>query len=181
MEEVVPVTNAIKGCPTRWLRDEATGLVTNKVYADGKGPTYTYTPDGKLATRTWARGIVTTYSYDDNGSLTNTVYSDGTPTISLAYNRAGRQIEAHDAAGITTFLYDGFGAVTNETVVGVAGTNTIIRHWDNYGRSLGYSLNCISVLNPKITKGRTKNFILAVTPATTVHITDRMGKVSLEL
>ena len=25
--------------------------------------------------------------------LTNTVYSDGTPTISLAYNRAGRQIE----------------------------------------------------------------------------------------
>ena len=87
MEEVVPVTNAIKGCPTRWLRDEATGLVTNKVYADGNGPRYAYTPDGKLATRTWARGIVTTYSYDDNGALTNTVYSDGTPTISLAYNR----------------------------------------------------------------------------------------------
>jgi len=64
---------------TRWLRDEATGLVTNKVYADGKGPAYVYTPDGRLATRTWARGIVTTYSYDDNGSLTNTVYSDGTP------------------------------------------------------------------------------------------------------
>ena len=40
---------------------EATGLVTNKVYADGKGPKYTYTPDGKLATRTWARGTVTTY------------------------------------------------------------------------------------------------------------------------
>ena len=36
------------GDATRWLRDAATGLVTNKVYADGKGPTYTYTPDGKL-------------------------------------------------------------------------------------------------------------------------------------
>ena len=129
------------GDVTRWLRDEATGLVTNKVYADGKGPTYTYTPDGKLATRTWARGIVTTYSYDDNGSLTNTVYSDGTPTISIVYNRAGRQIQAIDAAGVTTFAYDDFGAVTNETVVGVAGTNTIIRHWDNYGRSLGYAWN----------------------------------------
>ena len=129
------------GDVTRWLRDEATGLVTNKVYADGKGPTYTYTPEGKLATRTWARGIVTTYSYDNNGVLTNTVYSDGTPTISLAYNRAGRQIEAHDAAGVTTFLYDGFGAVTNETVIGVAGTNTIERFYDSFGRSLGYALN----------------------------------------
>ena len=52
----------------------------------------------------------------------------------------GRQTEAHDAAGVTTFLYDSFGSITNETVIGVAGTNTIIRHWDNFGRSLGYSL-----------------------------------------
>ena len=42
---------------------------------------------------------------------------------------------------VTTFLYDDFGAVTNETVVGVAGTNTIERFYDNFGRSLGYSLN----------------------------------------
>ncbi len=132
---------SIQGDVTRWLRDEATGLVTNKVYADGKGPCYDYTPDGRLATRTWARGIVTAYSYADNGALTNTVYSDGTPTISLAYNRAGRQIRAEDAAGVTTFLYDGFGAVTNETVIGVAGTNTIERFYDSFGRSLGYSLN----------------------------------------
>ena len=129
------------GDTTRWLRDEATGLVTNKVYADGKGPRYDYTPDGKLATRTWARGIVTTYSYDDNGSLTNTVYSDGTPTISIVYNRAGQQVRAEDAVGVTTFAYDDFGAVTNETVIGVAGTNTIERFYDNFGRSLGYSLN----------------------------------------
>ena len=146
----VPAASAATGGPgfvpaagdtTRWLRDEATGLVTNKVYADGKGPTYTYTPDGKLATRTWARGIVTTYSYDANGALTNTVYSDGMPTISLVYNRAGRQIEAHDAAGVTTFLYDDFGAVTNETVLGVAGTNTIERFYDDFGRDAGYALN----------------------------------------
>ena len=129
------------GDVTRWLRDEATGLVTNKVYADGIGPTYTYTPDGKLATRTWARGIVTTYNYDLRGSLTNTVYSDGTPTISLAYNRAGRQIQAIDAAGITTFAYDEFGSLTNETVIGIAGTNVIEHYYDEYGRTLGYALN----------------------------------------
>ena len=128
------------GDTTTWLYDIASGSMTNKVYADGKGPSYSYSPDGKLSRRTWARGIVTDYSYDNWGSLTNTVYSDNTPTISLAYDTFGRQTEAHDAAGVTTFLYDSFGSITNETVIGVAGTNTIIRHWDNFGRSLGYSL-----------------------------------------
>jgi RHS repeat-associated protein len=131
---------ALQGDVTTWLYDIASGSMTNKVYADGKGPTYSYTPDGKLSQRIWARGIVTDYSYDAWGSLTNTVYSDGTPTISLSYDALGRQIEAHDAAGVTTFAYDSFGSLTNETVIGVAGTNTIIRHWDNYGRSQGYSL-----------------------------------------
>ena len=41
-------------------------------------------------------------------------------------------------------------------------------------------LNCVSVLNPKVTKGKAKSYILTVTPATTVHVTDRMGKVTLE-
>ena len=131
---------APQGDVTTWLYDIASGSMTNKVYADGKGPTYNYTPDGKLSQRTWARGIVTDYAYDSWGSLTNTVYSDNTPTVSHTYDALGRQTEAHDAAGVTTFLYDSFGSITNETVVGVAGTNTIIRHWDNFGRSLGYSL-----------------------------------------
>ena len=129
------------GDVTRWLRDEATGLVTNKVYADGKGPRYDYTPDGKLATRIWSRGVATTYSYDANGRLAETSYSDGTPSVRLAYNRAGRQTRAEDAAGVTTFAYDAFGAVVNETVVGPAGENTIVRHWDAYGRTAGYTLN----------------------------------------
>ncbi len=138
------VTDAsASGDTTTWLYDIASGAMTNKVYADGKGPTYSYTPDGKLARRTWARGIVTDYSYDNWGSLTNTVYSDNTPTVSLAYNALGRQTEAHDAAGVTTFLYDSFGSLTNETVVGVAGTNTIERFWDDYGRTAGYALNGI--------------------------------------
>ncbi len=129
------------GDVTTWLYDEASGSMTNKIYADGKGPSYSYTPDGKLSQRTWARGIVTDYSYDNWGNLTNTVYSDGTPTIALSYDALGRQTEAHDAAGITTFIYDSFGSLTNEAVFGVAGTNIIIRHWDNFGRNAGYALN----------------------------------------
>ena len=129
------------GDTTRWLYDEPSGCMTNKLYADGKGPTYDYTTDGKLARRVWARGIVTDYFYDASGTLTNTVYSDDTPTVSLAYNRAGRQVEARDAAGVTTFAYDDFGENTNETVIGVAGTNVLERFYDALGRNTGYALN----------------------------------------
>ena len=144
------------GDVTTWLYDEASGVMTNKVYADGKGPTYGYTLDGKLSRRTWARGIVTDYSYDGWGNLTNTVYSDDTPTVSLKYDALGRQIEARDAAGVTTFIYDSFGSVTNETVIGVAGTNTIIRYWDEFGRMVGYALNGIrqTIIGYEPDKGR---------------------------
>ena len=135
-----PTTVSAAGDVTTWLYDVASGSMTNKVYADGKGPFYAYTPNGKLSQRTWARGIVTDYFYDNWGSLTNTVYSDGTPTVSLFYDALGRQVEAHDAAGTTTFLYDAFGSLTNENIIGVSGINTIERHWDNYGRTAGYSL-----------------------------------------
>lgn len=100
-----------------------------------------YTPNGRLSRRTWARGIVTDYAYDAWGNLTNTVYSDDTPAVSLCYDAMGRQIEAHDAAGTTTFAYDCFGAITNETVISISENNTIERYWDGYGRSLGYALN----------------------------------------
>ena len=129
------------GDVTIWLYDAASNCMTNKVYADGKGPSYSYTPDGKLSQRIWARGIITDYTYDGWGNLTNTVYSDDTPTVSLFYDAMGRQVEARDAAGITTFVYDAFGSTTNESVIGVAGTNVIERYWDSYGRATGYSLN----------------------------------------
>ena len=140
-ESVIGAPSAPQGDVTTWLYDIASGFMTNKVYADGKGPAYSYTPDGKLSRRTWARGITTDYAYDSWGSLTNTVYSDDTPTISLSYDALGRQVEAHDGAGITTFLYDSFGSLTNETVIGAAGTNTIERFYDTFGRDAGYALN----------------------------------------
>ena len=129
------------GDVTTWLYDIASSSMTNKVYADGKGPSYSYTPDGKVSRRTWARGIITDYAYDGWGNLTNTVYSDNTPTVSLFYDAFGRQTEARDAAGVTTFLYDSFGSLTNETVIGVSGANTIGRYWDSCGRTAGYALN----------------------------------------
>jgi YD repeat-containing protein len=106
------------GDTTAWTYDPATGVLLSKTYADGKGPSYMYTSDGKLAIRTWARGVTSTYAYDGWGNLTNIVHSDGTPSVSMAYDVLGRQNSSVDAAGVTTFAYDSFSLLTNETVSG---------------------------------------------------------------
>ena len=132
-----------QGDTTHWFYDESSCTLTNKLYADGQGPCYEYDANGRLTKRTWARGVETFYAYDGWGNLTNTTYSDNTPTIALRYDALGRQVEAHDAAGVTTFTYDDYGALTNETVIGVAGTNVIERYYDTFGRNAGYALNGI--------------------------------------
>ena len=120
---------------TQWLYDEATGLLTNKLYADGNGPAYSYTPDGKLASRTWARGIVTAYSYEPaSGSMTNIAYSDGTPSVSFTLDRLGRQVTVTDATGTRNFTY-------NDQLQLAAETNVIAvinRQYDSLGRSSGF-------------------------------------------
>jgi YD repeat-containing protein len=126
---------------TSWFYDEATGLLTNKLYADGNGTSYTYTPDGRLATRVWARGITTTYSHDPCcGAITNISYSDGTPSISFTHDRLGRQTQITDAQGTRTFSFDPSTlALTNETIVAGGVTSVIARTQDSYGRPSGLS------------------------------------------
>jgi len=131
---------------TQWLYDNATGLVTNELYADGVGPSYSYTPDGKLATRTWARlygssRLATHYYYDSIGQLTNTVYSDGTPSVSIAYNRLGQKTQVIDASGTNTFAYSDMLQLTNETVQVSGFTSQLSRSYDSLGRSSGISLS----------------------------------------
>lgn len=84
------------GRVTTWNYDGQRGWLTNKAYADGQGPTYTYTAAGRLQSRSWVRldengnPITTTYAYDNAGSLTNIVYSDSTPSVTNTYDRLGR-------------------------------------------------------------------------------------------
>lgn len=123
---------------TRWLYDQASGELTNKFYADGRGTSYTYNEAGQLSEREWARGIVTMYSYDFAGSLTNTVYSDSTPSISITYDRLGRKTQVTDASGTNTFAYDsGTLVLTNETQLASFSIN---RSYDDLGRFSGISL-----------------------------------------
>jgi len=127
---------------TTWSYDEATGLLTNKLYADTNGVSYTYTSDGKLASRTWARGITTTYSYTNSGEMVGIDYSDSTPDIAFSHDRIGRQVTVADAQGTHTFGYDPLTlALTNEVVVADGVTNVITRNQDSLGRSSGLTLS----------------------------------------
>ncbi|MEI6674656.1 MAG: RHS repeat-associated core domain-containing protein [Verrucomicrobiota bacterium] len=76
------------GSVTTWVYDPATGQLLSKLDHSGKGPAYTYTPAGRLQTRTWADNTVTTYGYDMAGRLSSVAYSNepnGYVTPGLAY------------------------------------------------------------------------------------------------
>jgi RHS repeat-associated protein len=91
---------------TTWNYDPNRGWLTSKAYADGNGPTYTYTAAGRLLTRTWARGTVTTYGYDGAGNLASVTYSDGTtPGVSYTRDRIGEITAVTDGAGSRTIAY----------------------------------------------------------------------------
>ena len=108
---------------TTWHHNPATGLLDRKQYADGKGPTYTHTTAGRLATRTWARtdtngnALVTTYTHDPaTGELTGIDYSDAiTPDVAHTYGRAGQRLTTTDGSGTTTYGYNDTLQLTAET------------------------------------------------------------------
>jgi len=111
-------------------------LLTNKLYSDNRGPSYTYTPDGKLLTRTWARGVVTTYGYSRLGELTNISYSDNTPAVTFTFDRLGRQTTITDSQGTRTFTYNDALQLAAETNV----TGQLTRNFDSLGRSSGFQV-----------------------------------------
>lgn len=104
---------------TKWFYQESTGLLTQKQDPALKGPTYTYDELGRMKTRVWARGITCTYVYDANtGELRTITYSDSTPSVSLSYDRGGRQTNIVDAAGSYTRTFNAEGHLQTEQITG---------------------------------------------------------------
>lgn len=128
------------GDTTTWTYDLGSGFVTRKTYADGHGPRYTYSSDGRLASRTWARGVVTSYAYDGWGNLTSTTYSDDTPSVLFAYDAFGRVASASDVSGVSTYTYDEKGDESEIVQSGLI-EKALTRHYDTFGRDIGYSLD----------------------------------------
>jgi len=118
---------------TTWNYSVARGWLSGKRYEDAGqgslGPDYTYTPGGRLKTRTWARGVVTTYGYgfDDANSgndypeLVQVDYTNApqaTPSISYTYDRAGRQATIAQNPTTTTLTYNLAGEPVQESYSG---------------------------------------------------------------
>ena len=135
---------SIIGDVTGWSYDAASGLVVSKTDAALKSVNYTYTVDGKLASRTWARGIVTNYSYDSaTGQLLKVDYADATPDITYTYNRLGQLATVQDAAGTRTFGYNATFDRISETINGIY-NKVLTYHYASEGvkgRYLGFSLD----------------------------------------
>lgn len=125
---------------TRWNYDTA-GVVTNKVYANGIGPSYAYLPDGQLSSRIWARGVATSYGYADTaaGSVQGVAFSDATHAVTSRYDLVGQLVAVDDALGHRMLAYNTQGRVfveTNSLVV-------ITWHYDAVGRDAGYDLEIL--------------------------------------
>lgn len=127
---------------TTWVYDEATGLLEQKIYDDGQGPSYTYDAAGRLQTRTWARTVggdhpVTTYTYDPaGGQLTGVQYSDSTPDVAYTYTRTGQKHTVTDAAGSRSFTYTSLLQPDTETLDAVFYSGMKVkRDYDALGRA----------------------------------------------
>jgi hypothetical protein len=125
---------------TTWTYNSQ-GLLKSKDYPDlgtgnppsnlgTTGPTYTYTPGGRLSTRTWLRGTVTTYTYGFQYGNSSTHYEDlisvaysgesgvTTPGLNYSYDRMGRQSTITVSGGTTTTLsYDNANNLLSESWV----------------------------------------------------------------
>ena len=112
---------------TTWHYFPDSGLLQSKRDADGRGPSFTYTPAGRLLTRTLARGSQRRTSYGDDGLPRAVDYFSGgdgsaidpsTPPISYTYDRLGNLATLGDAAGLHIFTTTPTGRTELETIAG---------------------------------------------------------------
>jgi RHS repeat-associated protein len=132
-----------------WKYDGYRGFLTNKVYPDGIGPSYTYTAGGKLKTRKWARGITTTYTTNSLGDTITIDYSDSTPDVTYTLDRLGRKTTIAQGSDTTAILYTEAGLPVSEK--GTAGTLIGLTITNQYDTLMRRSVVKAMVTSPSTT------------------------------
>ena len=118
---------------TSWAYDPATGLCTQKTYADNSAVSYTYTPDGLPLRTTYASGRWSENSYNSKRELASVEYSDG-DTDFFAYDEFSQEVAASNNVASVACLRNNRGNVTNEIVSVSNDTISIVREYDAFGR-----------------------------------------------
>ena len=138
---------------------DALNRLTRTDHPDGSSRVTTYRPDGRKATETDPRGVVTTFGYDAAARLVSVIQSglpapttygyDETGAKTLQRDAANRQVQwLYDAAGrpisrtlpdgsVESFGYDAEGQLLSYTTF--AG-QTVTRTFDNQGREISRSI-----------------------------------------
>lgn len=94
------------GDVTQWVYDVPSGLLERKVYADAKAVVYSYDSGNYVDNKTNARGQVVDYTCDGAGQVTGITYSEGTPSVSFSYDRAGRSKTVSDGSGACSLSWN---------------------------------------------------------------------------
>lgn len=118
---------------TKWVYDSSSGRLTQKLYADQKGPQYTYSAAGRVQTLTWARGVTTSYAYDNAGMTSGTSYSDGTQAVTITRDRVGGSQTVTDAAGTRIISYTADGQIKDDALDpgGIFAGMHVVRGYDS--------------------------------------------------
>lgn len=107
---------------TTWNYDPQRGWLSSKTNADNTlGQVYTHTAAGRIASRTWARGIITTNTFNSAGEIATVNYLNdpaSTPGISLNYDRRGRLDTVTQGSVTETLAYDDAGNLLADSFAG---------------------------------------------------------------
>ena len=152
--------NTGDGDTTTWVFDQPTGLLVSKTDALNRAVTYNYTPRGQLATRTWARGVVSIYSYDSvTAEQREILYSDGTTPLRYTYNRMGQTTQIEDVTGLRTQEHCLCGKLLGEQLsAGFFGSRQLAYRLNqtaatSLGRTMGYALTAGAATEQDVSYG----------------------------
>jgi len=106
---------------TRWEYDAQRGWLRARRHdspapGEGDGPSYRYSPAGRLLSRTDARGVTTSYARDCAGRVARLDYDDGTPPVVIHERDAqGRPKRVSDGSGERVVTCDAGGRAAEVT------------------------------------------------------------------
>ncbi len=122
---------------TSWNFDAASGLCTNKTYADGSRVSYDYTDNGRRIRTTWARGAWKQNAWNDQNLLSGMTYSGtATPSVAYTYHDSDKLASATLSDGTAyAYAYDDRLLCTNETVTLDDKAFHVVRTYDAFRRA----------------------------------------------